>query len=738
MNLDAATRSERQFNRRKAMLLAGIAIFAFVGITVAQLSRFFIGGRGTLNVGDVAPRDLRVPRRASYISEFETNRLRDLAEASVAPIFSQPDAQISRQQLIAARDQMLRISQTRNNTQTPIEDRIRQLTAPKGLTETAISPISEALARKLLAFSETSWARVETQVISVLDVALRSSIQPDNLVRTQEMLTGLISLSLSTDEALAVQELARPLLVPNTAYDATATQIARQRARDLVLPVERTVEANQVLVRSGQVVREIEAEALEMLNMRRPGMALADVLSAGIFSALGVVMLGAGMVYGHGNVFTRSIRSTLLSVFLIIVTLLLTRWLLPGHGLLPYLVPIVAVSLSVTIWSGTLPGIIAGIMLAALASLDLDKPAEFTAYFACGALIGCLALGRAERLSSFARAGIAAALGQALVILAFNLPDMQSQDVPQLASYLVASLFSGVFSAALAPLLLYLSGLVLDITTLLQLIELSRPSHPLLQQMLLQAPGTYHHSLMVANLSEQAAERIGADSLMTRIGAYYHDIGKLVNPHFFIENQLQGMNVHDQLDPATSAAILRNHVTDGMKLARQYRLPSNIQAFIAEHHGTTKMRYQLALATQDNAEPPDLSQFTYPGPRPRSKETALVMLADGCEAIVRAQRPANLDGLEAAVRQILTDRLADHQLDDSNLTLKELDQIRQSFMDTLRGAYHPRIQYPPTLRNAPGGAATPTTSIAEPQEGVADSPSTPTNSAAIEPNVGTI
>jgi putative nucleotidyltransferase with HDIG domain len=217
---------------------------------------------------------------------------------------------------------------------------------------------------------------------------------------------------------------------------------------------------------------------------------------------------------------------------------------------------------------------------------------------------------------------------------------------------------------------------------------------------------------MVANLAEQAAERIGADSLLTRVGAYYHDIGKLANPHFFIENQLHGLNVHDQLDPATSAAILRNHVSDGLRLARQYRLPARLQAFIAEHHGKTKMKYQLALATKGSTEPPDLSQFTYPGPRPQSKETALVMLADGCEAIVRAQRPVNLEAMDAALREILTDRLADHQLDDSNLTLRDLDFVRQSFLDSLRGAYHPRIQYPQAKRaqDAPAAEALPESS----------------------------
>ena len=693
MNLDAASRTERQLNRRKAAWLAGIACVTFIGIVFAQLSRYVIGGKGSLNVGDVAPRDIRVPQRTSFISDYETKRLRDLSEASIGSIFTLPDSQISRRQLSTARAFLDGVALARADRQTATAERIKKIVASVEVG------ISEQTALKLLELSQPAWLRVDMQVMSVLDVALRSPIQPDNLNRAKDSIASLISLSLSQEEAAAVNEVSQALLVPNTNYDATATDLARLQAREAVLPVERSFEANQTLIRSGQVLKEIDVEALEKLNLRRPDLAWPDLAGAALFSLLAVSLIAAGMIYGHGNVFTRPVRNTALSMGLLVLALSLTRWLLPGHGLLPYLAPVVAVTLAITIWSGTFPGLLSGLVLGVLVGLDLDKPLEFVTYFACGSVMACLALGRAERLSSFARAGIAAGVMQALIILAFNLPAMQAQDAPQLASYLIASITSGVLAAALALTLLYFSGWVLDITTIIQLIELSRPSHPLLQQMLLQAPGTYHHSLMVANLSEQAAERIGADSLLTRVGAYYHDIGKMANPHFFIENQLQGLNVHDQLDPATSAAILRSHVSDGLKLARQYRLPSRIQAFIAEHHGKTKMKYQLALATQGSTEPPDLSQFTYPGPRPQSKETALVMLADGCEAIVRAQRPANLEAMEAALREILTDRLADHQLDDSNLTLRDLDMVRQSFLDSLRGAYHPRIQYPQVKRN---------------------------------------
>jgi cyclic-di-AMP phosphodiesterase PgpH len=283
-------------------------------------------------------------------------------------------------------------------------------------------------------------------------------------------------------------------------------------------------------------------------------------------------------------------------------------------------------------------------------------------------------------------------------LLAFHVNAITLDNGVQLATLALVTTAGSLVTAALAPSLLYLSGLFTDITSPFQLHELSRPSHPLIQQMLMQAPGTYHHSLMLANLAEQAADRIGADSLMTRVGAYYHDIGKITHPYFFIENQAERTNVHDQLDPLTSSRILQNHVIDGMELARKYRLPTRICAFIAEHHGTTRTGYQYAKAMQASSEPVDDTPFRYPGPRPQTKETALVMLADGCEAIVRARKPSTLEEIDALVRKVVSERIADHQLDETGLTLNDLETIRQSFLDTLRGAYHPRIEYPDQIK----------------------------------------
>jgi len=230
----------------------------------------------------------------------------------------------------------------------------------------------------------------------------------------------------------------------------------------------------------------------------------------------------------------------------------------------------------------------------------------------------------------------------------------------------------------------------------MRLIELSRPDHPLLQRLLREAPATYHHSLMVANLAEQAAERIGANAMLTRVGAYYHDVGKIARPYFFTENQAEGVNPHDRLDPSTSAEIIISHVKDGLELARRYRLPGRIRAFIPEHHGTSWVSFLYGKAVQlaGDAALVDESDFRHHGPKPQSKETALVMLADGCEATVRAMRPTSAEEVAEIVNRVISERVADGQLSECDLTLRDLEIIRETFISALKGVFHPRIKYP--------------------------------------------
>ena len=285
----------------------------------------------------------------------------------------------------------------------------------------------------------------------------------------------------------------------------------------------------------------------------------------------------------------------------------------------------------------------------------------------------------------------------AIVLIAFRFAD-PTLDALGLLQLLAATGFNGIASATLTIILQYLLAQTLGMTTTLQLMEISRADHPLLQDILRNAPGTYQHSLQIANLAEQAAERIGADTLLTRVGALYHDAGKVRYPMYFIENQVPGArNPHDDLPPVESARIIIQHVSDGLELVKQYRLPKQIQDFVLEHHGTMMTRYQYANAVKEqdgNAQAVDKSLFTYPGPKPQSRETGLLLLADGVEARARAERPSDPESVHALVKEVVEQRLYNGQLNDTDLTLNNIEEIIDSFSTTLRGVYHPRIEYP--------------------------------------------
>jgi len=231
----------------------------------------------------------------------------------------------------------------------------------------------------------------------------------------------------------------------------------------------------------------------------------------------------------------------------------------------------------------------------------------------------------------------------------------------------------------------------------MQLMDLSRPDHPLLQELLTSAPGTYQHSLQLANLAEQATREVNGDALLTRVGALYHDIGKTLNPTFFVENQPVGkLDTHEAMDPVLTAATIIRHVTDGVKLAKKHRISPQIQDFILEHHGTMLTRYQYNQAVNDagSEEKVEKSLFQYPGPIPHRKETAILMLADGSEAWMRSEDPESVEDIERIVRQSVDSYVSADQLDNADLTLRDIQTIIRSFSRTFKNSYHHRIKYP--------------------------------------------
>jgi len=281
------------------------------------------------------------------------------------------------------------------------------------------------------------------------------------------------------------------------------------------------------------------------------------------------------------------------------------------------------------------------------------------------------------------------------VLAIFRLPS-QETDLLAWAELGAAVVVNGGLSVSLTLAGFYLLGHLFDLTTTLRLMELARPTHPLLRQLLLKAPGTYHHSILVSNMTEQAAERIGADPLLARVGAFYHDIGKTARPYFFVDNQADGVNAHERLDPQTSAEIIISHVKDGLDMAKKYRLPSAVRDFIPQHQGTGLVTFFYHKACEEAGDPEDVdeSKFRYPGPKPQTRESGILMLADSCEAAVRAARPTSREEIEDIVRKVTDAKILAGELDECDLTLRDFEQIRQAFVDTLSGVFHPRVQYP--------------------------------------------
>src|SRR5207249_623180 len=332
---------------------------------------------------------------------------------------------------------------------------------------------------------------------------------------------------------------------------------------------------------------------------------------------------------------------------------------------------------------------------------------EMAAYVLLGGLAGIVAVRRGDRLNAFVQAGLAIAVVNALVISVFSL--LGARDLTGTLQLYGASAVAAGGSAVAAVGSFAVLGNSFGILTVFQLLELANPSEALLRRLLVETPATYHHSILVGNLAERAAEAIGADALLTRVAAYYHDIGKLANPMAFIENQAGAENIHDELEPEQSAQLLKQHVADGIDLAYRAKLPKTLISFIPQHHGTAIMSYFYARAKGEAAAPyggfgnpegtkaaeaVDPRKFRHAGPKPQTREAALIMLADGVEAAVRSLASRDEPAIRAMVARIIDERLSDGQFDECDLTLRDVEKIREAFVQQLLGMYHQRIAYP--------------------------------------------
>ncbi len=624
-------------DRARVLVIWSLFMVAAIIILAAPLA---LGDQVRLQEGDVARADVVAPRQVTYVSNILTQQRRESAANAVLDVYDPPQARVGRQQLTLANQILDFIITVRSDPQIDAAAKTAHI---ETIAQVDLPP---ATVERIISLSGPAWERTAAEVQVVLERAMREEIRENSLEDERRKVAARVRLDLPEEDAAVVSEIVQDLLIPNSFYNAEWTEQRQQLARENVEPVTATLERDETILRAGDIVTSMDVEALDALGLRRTDWSMADLRAAT------AIMLLVGLVYLY--YFWRQepplwldVSVSLIVALCMIAFITIAKVVIPTHTVLPFLVPYAALTmlLSVTI-RFRLALVMTGLFTVLVGWLSAGDVALMAYVFLPG-LVGAIKLRRGERLASFAWAAVYVAATNILVVLAFRVGG-GDWDMRGLAELIGAGFFNGLIAMTLTLLGVYLVGALFGVTTSLQLMEISRPTHPLLRQLLLKAPGTYHHTLIVANMAERAAEAIGADALLTRVGAYYHDVGKTIRPYFFIENRSDDTDPHARLDPYTSAQVIIAHVKDGIDLAHKYRLPKRVTAFIPEHHGTQLVSYfyHQAVKQAGSAAEVDRTQFQYPGPKPQSRETAITMLADGAEATVRSKRPATVEELD--------------------------------------------------------------------------------------------
>lgn len=671
----------------RAIAVAGVVAVALFLILSANITL----GQEDLEVGQIAERDIRAPRDVTYESATQTREARDAAAADVLPVTqtAKPPADNLEDQLAAFDAFERRVSRI-------LSLRDRGSLAGEEVTDRLGSDAPEIpfAQRTFVAEMTTAmWDAVATEARRALAATLADAIRQDELTEVRDEVRNAITTDLPGAERVLAGELAAEFIEPTEVVSPELTGQERERARGAVSPVEVTVRAGEAIVRLGDPIDELAFEKLEELGLTQPATNASTILGNALIAAIVAGVLVAYLWRFEPRIWHHN-RSVLLFFLALVVTAVALR-VAADRTLWAFVVPTSAAVLLIGILLQGGAGAAMAAGLAVLAGVMNREALDPAVYVLAGGAVSLLTITTAERLNAFVRVFAFLALSNVLVVTAFSL--LEQRDVAAIFQLGAMGLVNAALSVVLAVGSFAVLGNVFGIMTVFQLLELANPSNRLLRRLLLETPGTYHHSVMVGNLAERAAETIGADPLLARVAAYYHDIGKMKNPLAFIENQAGARNIHDDLAAETSARIIAGHIRDGIDLGYEHNLPVQVIGFIPQHHGTSVMSYFHSKALREVGGREDLVDertYRYPGPKPQSREAAIIMLADGVEASVRALDDKDEPSIRAMVDRIVDARLDDGQLDDADLTLKNISQIKDAFVAQLLGMYHSRIKYP--------------------------------------------
>jgi cyclic-di-AMP phosphodiesterase PgpH len=661
-----------------------------------------------IRVGEASPRTVVAPDLIRVLDQEATERAQRDAANAVQPVtFDDDEAAAAAVQEV--RDAFSRIEAVRS----PGEEEAPQTRSEQidELSERLPMLSSEGL-RLATGLPTNQLQQVAATAESVAAQVVRAPITEDRLedVRTRRVRSEI---ALRSFPPQVGEEVVAPIVAaairPTVREDTEATETARQQAAAAVQPIEQRFSPDTPIVRVGEEVTEVQYAAL-----RARGLEGAEPWRFAL-RALALSTLVAGAVSLYLRAYRPKVWGSTRRVLLLATLYLLFAATLEAVTMLPvggstwlFVLPVGALVMLATILFDPPIGVLMTIPITALVAFTLPGDPGIVVFAAVAGLGSVPLVSRLSARGDLRRAAGKVTLGYiglaALCAAIFNGLDT----VPLAAA---VGLLNGVLTSVIVMGSLPFLESVFGILTATSLLDLADRNHPLLRELEQKALGSYNHSIMVSSMVERACREVGADGLLGSVMALYHDIGKVRRPYFFVENQFAISNPHDELEPRVSAVIIQEHVTDGIEMARSYRLPPEVVEGIATHHGTTLVSYFYRQAVQaaGDTETVDEQHYRYKGRKPSTKETAILMLADCCEGASRAaalnNRNLSREDLEGIVTGLITDRVEDGQLDEANLTFRELRAVQESFLETLVGVYHPRIAYPEDPKKLAADAA---------------------------------
>ena len=658
----------------------------------------------SVEVGQVAKKDLAAPVTA--VNTNETARLEEEAERQVLlEVSKDPGYYDLNQSVILEVEEdltgifnLLRLS-IPQDTDVGEEDEGQEAADVDLLSTSEVDrrlirdwkiEIPENVLQAVAAMNLQEFDQFAQGITNLVLAAMEERISEDELRDARNSFeTSVEAKKLKSELEQGATIIGRHLIQPNLILNTEKVNKARQAAAESVEPA--LIMQGEVIVRKGDVVREEHIGPLRDVGLIKTGLDYGLFVGLVLLVASLMSIFGTFLYQNRPDILKNERLLALVGSVLLVMLFLGKLFTMIGWAQAPYLNPSALTGLLLTLLIGFKVASMSTAVLAVFLVVINDFSWSIGIMTLVSGFTAILSVSKVSQRGDLMRAGFI--IGGVNFLTMVTLGLVGKENVLVLHSYL--GLLSGVLASIVAiGILPYLES-VFKITSAIRLLELSNPNHPLLRRLMLEAPGTYHHSILVGNLAEAAAEAIGADGLLARVGSHYHDIGKLKRPYFFVENQVGIDNPHDKIAPSLSTLIITSHVKDGIELAQEFKLPRAVTQFISEHHGTDLVRFFYHRASEANDDGSVKEKdYRYPGPKPQTREVAIVSLADATEAAVRSLGKPNPGKIEGLVRKIIKDRLNSGELDESELTFQDLDKIASAFVKVIVGMFHSRVEYP--------------------------------------------